>query len=249
MTINQSGDLNELHTSRGHYDTDPLEDFFYFVTKKLSKKEKEVALKSFVKKVFPDVRLDDSIDIIDVFDVLTERDPYLPKFLTDRKNRNYFAYYIAKKFFDLKDGFELQYFIQKNGTEDEYYFFDKTLKLFVGRLSVSKNKDFKGKSYTVVVSSVDKGLIGLGYGIRMYLTILQNVDYLQSDTLLFSGSLRVWRDSLPKYVNVWGIYQKGPITKFEQVEPGERYKSRKYDNFIASAYHEKPVIKNLNPYR
>ena len=104
-------------------------------------------------------------------------------------------------------------------------------------LNLDPEKRFKGKCYSVSISAVERELIGGGYGLKMYLTIINDVDYLISSTVLYAGSLRMWKDVLPKYVNVWVEfdYKSDP----ELVIPGKRYKLDNVQDFIASSNHNK----------
>ena len=72
----------------------------------------------------------------------------------------------------------------------------------------------------------------------MYLTVIDDVDYLQSDTLLFTGSLRMWRDVLPKYVNVWAVVKDEILTKYIKQTPGKRIKTDRVNYFVASSHHD-----------
>jgi len=61
---------------------------------------------------------------------------------------------------------------------------------------------------------------------------------LRSDTLLYTGSLRMWRDVLSKYVNVWAVYTLGSLTKNVKLHPGKRIVASNVDYFVASSYHD-----------
>jgi hypothetical protein len=67
------------------------------------------------------------------------------------------------------------------------------------------------------------------------------VDYLASDTILYSGSYRIWKHVLPKYVNVWGVIDNDyglPKTIIRMDEKGKKSVKR-FDYFLASSKHNK----------
>jgi hypothetical protein len=100
----------------------------------------------------------------------------------------------------------LVYHLENLTSTITYWFFDPEIKDFIGRISVSDNENYPSPSYQVGVSSVDPVFIGRGYGNKMYLTVLNDCEYLISDTVLFNDSLNIWTNVLPKYVNVWARY-------------------------------------------
>ena len=110
---------------------------------------------------------------------------------------------------------------------------DLHVKILVGKIATEKNDSLPGKTLKVAVSAADEDLIGKGYGTKMYLSVIQSVDYLLSDTTLFTGAYRMWKHILPKYVNVWGV-DYGVISKYTRIRPGITKNVRKYDYFVAS---------------
>ena len=251
MLIYEKNDIeiNELHRSRGHYNTEPLKDFFSLVVKEVEIKEfTKLVTKYYVGKLgFDDSKISDE-KIIQFY-------TYLDNIGTNSGLRNFlkydaltgFAYYVANKVFKLKpSGFGLSYFINKNGDTKEFYFFDTAFQIFVGRIEIRKEKlsNIKGNVFDVQTSAAERKLIGMGYGTKMYLTLLENCDYLMSSSVLFSGSYRIWSQILPKYVNVWykdadsNIKKSKDFKKIDSETP-LNIKSDKIDFFVASMYHKK----------
>lgn len=183
-----------------------------------------------------DIRFSES-DIFEFFDTNFSMSPF-PEEYTSKDSLSGFAYYISEKYFGLKQGVELEYLIEKDGRERIYYFFDPQFKILVGRITTEKNDSMSGKTYKVGISAADEDLIGKGYGTKMYLTIIQRVDYLLSDTTLFTGAYRMWKHILPKYVNVWGAINEAVITKYSKIIPGKTKDVRKYDYFVASKHNQ-----------
>ena len=97
------------------------------------------------------------------------------------------------------------------------------------------------KTWKVNLSTADEELVGSRYGTRMYLVIIDDVDYLASDDTLYSGSYRMWKHVLPKYVNVWGVIkdEDGIISKFVKLNDKNKNMVRKFDFFVASSKHNK----------
>lgn len=242
ITENQYNNLNEISRSRGRYDANPLEDFFYEIEsfKGFKKKDFISVFKKFFTKIGQEIdNLEDS-QILLYFEELpryTRGGSVLKGFFYKKEVLASFAYYIVKKHFNLIEGAGgIEYLVFESNSR-AYFFFDPNFKIFVGGVGLDPEKRFKGKCYSVSISAVERELIGGGYGLKMYLTIINDVDYLISSTVLYAGSLRMWKDVLPKYVNVWVEfdYKSDP----ELVIPGKRYKLDNVQDFIASSNHNK----------
>ena len=183
--------------------------------------------------------------LLDLYNYFGLRQQTKPRELTRYDSLTGFAYYLAKKIFNLKSaGLGLSYFINKNGSEKEFYFFDPMFQIFVGKISTDE-ANMKGNSLTVQTSAAERKLIGMGYGLKMYLSILENCDYLMSSSVLFTGSFRIWSKVLPKYSNVWYKDSSSDTGKskndFVKINPEEEFKKSggDIDYFVASIYHKK----------
>jgi hypothetical protein len=67
------------------------------------------------------------------------------------------------------------------------------------------------------------------------------VDYLASDTILYSGSYRIWKHVLPKYVNVWGVIDNdyGLAKTIIRMDEKGKKSVKRFDYFLASSKHNK----------
>ena len=239
--------MNELYRGRGYFKTDPLKALFsYFLDDmKLSKFEKYFRKYYFEKLGLDQSKFDDS-KIKLFFSYL--KNPYDTKALrglTEYDKLNGFGYYLATKLEDFKLGnFGLSYFIFKDGLEKNFYFFDPDFKIFIGHISATKGvvKNVSGNKLTVVNAAAERKLIGLGYGIKMYLTILENCDYLVSSGILYEGSFRIWAKVLPKYSYVWWKSNDSDTgdndQDFTRLKPSDNVKPNDIEFFIASIYHK-----------
>jgi hypothetical protein len=248
MLISEKRDIqiNELVTTRGHHDTNPMGDFFSEVSSNLTPKElRKVFRKYYTKKVPQNISpiSDEKIDNFFYFLQYGHSKPSgLRNFLTYDIVTG-LAYYIAKKYFKIKSGgFGIEYVkVDDNDGDKTFYFFDTAFKIFIGKISIEKKKEksIKGNLYKVSTAAAEKKLIGMGYGLKMYFTILEYCDYLMSDSILFSGSFRIWSQILPKYVNVWWVSETdNKIVKITPESPLDE-KTEDIDFFVASMYHKK----------
>jgi hypothetical protein len=241
ITERQYNIIKEIDRESGHFDFEPLDSFFEYMDDQLPKKQKVKLFKEFFReKMGLGVEEDDFLfgDIIDYFDNPL-RSEWGDIFKT-KDARSGFAYFVAKKYFGLEEKFGLSYMVNNLNGDDMriYYFFDPKFKIFVGRFVIEK---LRGKKYTVSLSTADEELIGTGYGTKMYLIVIDDVDYLASDTILYSGSYRMWKHVLPKYVNVWGIIKNDhglPFTVIKMDDKGKKSVKR-FDYFLASSKHNK----------
>jgi hypothetical protein len=248
----KESELKELVRPRGHYSTNPLQDFFDYMLHKMKLRDFEKLFKKYYgDKLGMDLSLIDDDKIYNYY-----RNSFNPNYIDSSRNkkvfnydaRNGFAFEIAKKTQDLKStGFGVDYIIVKEGTGKSFYFFDNVFKIFVGKISTEtvKGKGYKGTVLEIVTSGAERKLIGMGYGIKMYVAVLENCDYLESSSLLFSGSYRIWSQVLPRYANVWWKIEGNnfgkPKKDFVKIDPSQPFKvpSGDIEHFVASIYHKK----------
>lgn len=126
-----------------------------------------------------------------------------PKALKSRAAISSLAYYLMKNLFKPQEYQGLEYIKQKDTPLYKFYFFDPEIQEFIGYMETKKSLELPGKSMKVGLSAIEEEYIGRGYGGRMYLCVLDQVDYLMSDNTLYSESLSIWVNYLPKKVNVW----------------------------------------------
>jgi hypothetical protein len=248
MLIYEKNDIqiNELHRGRGYFESRPLEEFLSLIHNKIKFKEfSKLAKKYYFDKLgmspskVPDSKF---IDLYNFFG--GENNVYRPKELTKYDSLTGFAYYLGNKLFKLNSGgMGLNYFVTK-GSDKDFYFFDPIFEIFVGKISTYK-ANIKGNSLSVQTSAAERKLIGMGYGLKMYLSILENCDYLMSSSVLFTGSFRIWAKVLPKYCKVWYKDSSMDTGKskidFVLISPEEDFKKtgKDIDYFVASIYHKK----------
>jgi len=232
----------EVGTVRGRYNTSPENNLWDYFESNLKKKQKIESFKKYYSKVLNEkTKLVGDNTILLFFKELSDKsiNSDIPREFLKEDLVSSFAYYVAKHYFDLIKGVNISYIKVKDalGGKD-YFFFDPAFKIFVGMILTMKYSKLPKNSYTVRTSAAVKSLIGQGYGVKMYLNVIKDVDYLRSDTLLYTGSLRMWRDVLSKYVNVWAVYTLGSLTKNVKLHPGKRIVASNVDYFVASSYHD-----------
>jgi hypothetical protein len=233
----------EIGTARGRFESFPITKVWNYFNRVMKKKHKIESFKKyyFKKSGFDKIKIGDS-SILSFFDFLVD-DTSVSDVPDEFKKEDVilnFTYYIADNYFDLKKGFNINYLKIKDILGNDYFFFDSNEKKFVGMIFTSKSTDFDSskKTFRITTSSAVKSQIGKGYGTKMYLSVINDVDYLKSDGMLFTGALRMWRDILPKYVNVWAsITKNGSITYVEQT-PNKRIKNNTINFFIASSIYD-----------
>ena len=207
ITERQHNLLAELQIPSGKYETNPLGDFFGFVDEsKRPMKIAKLTRKYLEKHVGLDTSNLDDDDLYQYVRKLRWNEKYegIPKYFYKVGIISGLSYYFAKSLFDLSKGtYGLSYFTSQENSIKNYWFFDSEIKDFVGRINLQDDDDFQSPSYKINLSAVDPLFIGKGYGSKMYLTILNDCEYLISDTLLYKDSLNIWTNVLPKYVNVW----------------------------------------------
>lgn len=253
MLIYEKNDIEikELHRGRGHYRSNPLEKFYTQILSDMKFKDfSKYFYKYYGEKVGMDLTNFPKEKIKLFFDYLqyaTQETSLGINKLIKYDLLNGFAYFLGDKLYKLKSGgFGLSYFIYNEGSSKMFYFFDTVMKLFIGHMEILKTKlnGVKGNVFDVQNSAAERKLIGLGYGIKMYMTLLENCDYLISSGVLFSGSYRIWSQTLPKYSNVWwkdSSVDTGTKSDYNLIDPNKTFdvKARKIDYFVASIYHNK----------
>lgn len=240
ITESQFKLISEIKKIGGDYQIQPIFGIIQYYSQALSKKQKIDSFRDFFTEKIG-VDLPSKInrgEILNFYNYPNFND--LPDIMNERDSISGFAYYLAKKYFDLKEGVDLVYFVAKDPTSSdrEFFFFDPLLKIFVGKINLKKQDTLKGKSFRVKMSAADEQLIGTGYGLKMYQTLIEKLDYLSSDYSLFSGAYRMWKHILPKYYNVWGVEEKELGDEFYKIDPTRKKSVQKYDYFVASK-HEK----------
>lgn len=231
--------LTEISKSKGHYTTEPVYNALDYFNRVLKIKEKTSSFKKYFKdKLGFDLnteKISFSYNVSEYFDYLESSD-WSKKFKT-KDVVSGFVYFLAERYIKLKESNGIEYFKIVLDDETLFYFFDPAFKIFIGKIALTKDYNFPGKSFHVSVSATDSELIGKGYGSKMYLIVIENVDYLVSDTILFSGAYRMWKHVLPKYVNVWGVREDNENKKvFEIISSSPKLQVRKYDYFVASVH-------------
>lgn len=233
ITESQYKTLQEVGIRQGIFKSSPVQYFWTFINSTISDKKRINAFRNYYTKVLGvDVANLSGNEVLGFYDELDELGTsVLSKKLKSKKILSGFAFYLATKFTKLKEGRGLVYFIDAREDARNYYFFNLESKLFVGRISTNRSNITSGDSYKIKITAAEKDLIGMGYGTKMYLTILDDVDYLISDGTLYPSSLRVWTSSLPKYSNVWIMNNNLEFIPFK-LDNGYNPEEVKY--FIAS---------------
>jgi hypothetical protein len=231
ITESQLKTLQEVGIGKGTFKSSPVQYFWTFINGFSERRRVNAFRNYYTKVVGADVSDLSDDNILEFYDELDELGTSaLPKKLKSRNILSGFAFYLATKFTKLKNGRGLVYFIDETESRN-YYFFDPASKLFVGRIGTNRSDITSGESYKVKMTAADKSLIGMGYGTKMYLSILDDVDYLISDGTLYQTSLRVWTSSLPKYSNVWVMNGDSEFIPFKS---GDDYNPEDVKYFIAS---------------
>lgn len=237
-------EINELTRGVGDFIADPMSELFHILVSTTKEKVFNLyLLKYYTKKVgiSPDEFTPKKASKIRDY-LFNGKDNGIKKYIT-YDLMNGLAFYLSKKILNLKSGgFGLSYFLDKEKSTKirNFYFFDTALEIFIGKVEVQKvDRVFaKGTLYQVSTSATERKLIGLGFGTKMYLSIMENCDYLISSTVLFSGSYKLWTTSLPKQSNVW--WSKMKSHGFEKIDPSKQFEvdSNDIDFFIASIFHD-----------
>jgi len=230
--------LNEVTRVGGSFSWEPLKRFFQFCENEIKSKDQEKLFRKFFERLNYDTSKIEKGEIIDFFtDLAFDFKPKLPKMFFTPDVKSGFAYFLAKNFWGLKDGFdEIEYIDLKDNEGLKYYFFDPAFKVFVGEMALTESPNFKGNSWKVNTTVIEKELRNQRYGIKMYLSVISGIDYLQSDRTLYTGAYRMWTKGLPQYCNVWYVTQTNK-PKFKKIKENTKVLPDEVDFFVASVSH------------
>lgn len=231
--------ISEISRMSGNLGVDPLDDLFDYYEYEIPNKQKyHLFLDFFKKKLGFKIPFENKNELKYEIQEYFENPSYnavMGRAFHTKDSISAFSYFIAKEYFGFQEGIDLKFIINDREASKIYYFFDPQLKIFVGKIVTGKNDDFPYDFDQVQLSAADDELIGTGYGLKMYLNVINEVDYLVSDSSLYAGSYRMWKHILPKYCNVWGLEKTGIYElKFTKMTPQSKRQTQKFDNFVAS---------------
>jgi hypothetical protein len=228
--------IEEISLYSGTLERTVENDIIEFLNEKLSNRQILNKLRKFASKLFIDLSSVDDYELSDYWKKV-EISGYVPKkYIKEKKliilTKNFFwssfIYYLAKNTMGLKKYDDLEY-LKKN---DIYFFFDSVLEDYVGFIKCNKLKDIislkipiKKSALVVYVSAIHPTFKGKGYGKKMYLAVIEDAGCLISDQGLYSESLNIWVNVLPKNVNYVGFIDdegnlrkiKGPIGNYSNI--------------------------------
>lgn len=220
LTEKQISKLLEISYNKGGMEIfgDSFEDVF---TKSSSVNEKKVKkyIKEYLEEVLGYSKKMSESELEEFFYQITNFDFKNMKIPKEFKNKDILsnmAYFLAKKIWGLKKLGSLEVLKDTSEYDKEaihYTFFDPTLKLSIGKMSVQmmdkgdvENAIKLPKNpYRVSMSQVDKEFKGSGYGKEMYYSLIEDLGILGSDSFLYSDSLNIWVNVLPKKYFVFAI--------------------------------------------
>ena len=156
----------------------------------------------------------------------------MPEELKNPEVLSNMTYLMAKKFLKVKMLGGLECYIKKYGSNKQYFFFDPELEMCVGSVYLNKmfEEDYLGaislpeESYSVSLSKIDSDIKGMGYGKLMYLAVLSDVDVLMSDKTLYSDSLNIWVNVLPRYALTGAVMNDGELKIIKPTTPVLKHK-------------------------
>lgn len=235
ITEEQHNRINEIIIIQGSMSVSPTyKDILDIVRNDYGNKAYYRAIREYVKKVlgYPEkFKKKDAKDYGEA--AWTTNTESMPEELKNSEVLANLGYFMAKKFLNLRMLGELECYVRKGSLYGKtYYFFDHELEICVGYINcISLDGEYGGvyiprNSYNITTSQVDEGLIGKGIGKQMYLSVIEDVDVLLSDTMLYTDSLNIWVNILPKYVYVGALFHekkpkrilpKTPVLKHEDV--------------------------------
>jgi hypothetical protein len=202
--------LKELYVAQGKFDVSPVLYFFREVVNNLvNKKYKKLihVVRSFFRNElamnidkWDDVKIESYLR-----DIRLQNLHRYPNLLRKPSTVVSLSYHIMKNFLTVQQFEGLEYYKLVDNPYYRFFFFDPDVEELVGFMETKKSLSLPGKSVKVVLSAVEKEYVGRGYGSRMYLCVLNQVDYLMSDDTLYLDSLNMWVNYLPKKVNVWAV--------------------------------------------
>jgi len=228
ITKNQYFFIKEIHLNPGKYSSYPQGTIFEsFIDNPKYSMDKLIKLtKDYFKKVASvDISNMSNVDIMNYLKSLTSK-----PMNHQRRNKLYtigvisgLSYYLSSKLKGLtKSNYGIEYFEEHFDTFYTFWFFDPEVEDFIGRIVFETNEDYPN-AIQIVLSEIDNSIIGKGYGTKLYLTMLDNYDYMLSDKILYKDSLNIWVNSLPRYRNVWAKIKNSTeyvkITKNNLVDP------------------------------
>lgn len=242
VTEEQKKLLDEIYVVPGKYDYDPVQRFFKeIILPKMRKSEKKIIS---LTKMFFKKELWKSFKEVDgdffyryLMSIEDKTLSGFPKIMRKSSTLVSLAHYLATNLLQLNEFEGLKYYKSIHSPYHSYYFFDSEIDEFVGYMELQKALSLPGNSLKVNLSSVEKEYIGRGYGSRMYLCVINQVDYLQSDDTLYPDSLNMWVNYLPKKIFVWAKLNEGG---YVQLTPNNFVSSDRIDKLIASAKKTKP---------
>jgi len=138
----------------------------------------------------------------------------------------------------------LSYFVIPFWGWDRYYV-DPEIESYVGFLSLHRNKYVSkkdSKEYScgkVNGIQIIKPFKSSGYGKQIYVSLLDEFEVVKSDDQLFTDSLNIWVNVLPKYAYVWLVDEFGKAKRISSKGKLPIYEN--YEYFIASKKDIYPV--------
>lgn len=265
ITEKQQNLLKELYVAQGKFDVNPVIYFYRHILKDILNKKK--------KRVFEITRLffknelglsvkklnDDQLEsyLIDIRDSESSGTRWstlgsgtgwntlraYPKVFRKPSTIVSLSYFLMKNLFKVYEFEGLEYVKQVEFPFNRFFFFDPEIQEFVGYLETKKSLSLPGKSMQVVMSAVEKEYVGRGYGSRMYICVINQVDYLMSDDTLYPDSLNIWVNYLPNKVNVWAkLYEEDSNSgsQIVQLTSQKFINPDKIDKLIASSNKNNP---------
>jgi hypothetical protein len=231
--------LNEIYIGSGTLDDNVYPKFIQMLINRESEKKIREKTKEYLKKVLGAGKYDKS-DLKLYIDNLTYGSidiDVLGSTLASIDTISNLCYFLAKEFFKLKKGVDLEYVYIENKWDSTYFFFDPEIEEIVGRMDVGTDITFetpfsKKNSAKVEFSALDKYSKGQGHGKNMYLTLLKLYNIIYSDETLYQDSLNIWVNVLPNYSNTHGyLSMSGEAKKLESIK---NVKLSKVARFFAS---------------
>jgi len=235
ITEEQQNRINEIMILNGDMSVSPTyKDIIDIVKNNYGDKRYYKALKEYVKNVLGYPEKFKKEDAKDYGEALwTDDTGDISEELKNPEVLANLGYFMAKKFLKLRMLGELECYVKKGPLFGKtYYFFDPELEICVGYINCTSldgeygNVNLPSNTYSVSTSQVDEGLKGRGIGKQMYFAVLEDVNVLLSDTLLYTDSLNIWVNILPKYFYVGALFygkkpkrisSKTPVLNHEEV--------------------------------
>lgn len=242
ISESQQKSLEELTTSGTWGKTDVDSKIFTQVISKIGKSKSIELIRDFFNNVLgKDISKIGDDDLFSYIDYGSTDG--LPRYFKNADVISGLGYFLSKKAYRFKTGKHgLDFFkIISSFNTTYYYFFDSELELTIGYMATTKfNRGFRHRIYSIFpkgtekvsLSMIDDKLIGLGYGKNMYLTVLDDVECLMSDDLLYKGSLNIWANVMPKYAKYAGYISSDK--KIIKLPTTDKINYKDIDYFFAS---------------